>query len=162
MKIKTLFFIGVLLAGTCMESLGQKERDSILLQNKISPLMSSLQSNLKGARTFNTVINCLEFIGIPFFVTGLAAQESVPTIISFALGFTGMEMSKYSPIPLTKARRDLVLLRPFWKNMDSYNMIYHQVSTAEKLSYASMALAFGAQAMFIIGIISDNGLDYNA
>ena len=46
--------------------------------------------------------------------------------------------------------------------MDSYSLIYHQVSTAEKLSYASMALVFGAQAMFIIRIISDDGLDYNA
>ena len=63
-------------------------------------------------------------------------------------------MSKFSPIPLTKAKRNMILLRSSWADSMEYNQVFHQVVLAETLSYASMALAFGGQALAFLGAVT--------
>jgi len=117
-------------------------------------LMNSFQKHLKGARAFNSIINGMELIGYPLFLVGITSEYEALTIGGFGIGFSAMEMSKYSPVPLTKARRALLRLRPVWNDADNYNRLLRQVSAAAYLSYASMSFAFIAQGIFAIGVLT--------
>jgi hypothetical protein len=154
MKTKTIVLISILFIGFRITGSSQVSPDSADLKYNGSMWMHSLRSNLRGAQVFNSVVNCLEIIGYPVFLSGITKYSSTVAFVGFSIGFPGMEMSKYSPVPLTKARRDLIRLRPFWKDTADYNRLNRQVTAAMRLSYASMALAFGAQAMVMIGIFS--------
>jgi len=101
----------------------------------------------------NTVINCLEITGTPFFAAGVIKKSDVMAV-GFLIGFPGMEMSKYTPIPLTKAKKELIRLKPVWKDLASYSLLTQQVSAAKGLSYATMATAFIAEGMFLAGLFS--------
>jgi hypothetical protein len=140
-----LLVLSFLIAGIhgYMQDTVNPQADSV--RNKI--IMRSCYSHLRGARTFNTVINCFEIAGASLFSVGLAKEIGGLEAAGFLVGFGGMEMSKATPVPLTKARRELVMLHTSWKDTLEYNRIYHQVRTAESLSYAAMALVFSGEVL---------------
>jgi hypothetical protein len=151
MKTKTLVLIFLFFTVTVMKSFSQMESNDV--KNNDSLLMNSFKRHLKGAMVFNTVINCLEITGTPFFAAGVIKNSDVMAI-GFLIGFPGMEMSKYTPIPLTKAKKELIRLKPVWRDPASYSLLTQQVSAAKGLSYATMATAFIAEGMFLAGLFS--------
>ena len=76
-------------------------------------IAGSCYSNLRGAQNYNAVVNCFEIVGASLVGVSLETETGVVTAAGVLLGFGGIEMSKSTPIPLTKARRDLDLLMTY-------------------------------------------------
>jgi hypothetical protein len=123
--------------------------------------LASCGQYLRGAATYNTVVNVFEVVGGTMFSFGLFAETSNSAStdylagIGFMIGFGGMEMSKFIPVPLTKARRNLDMLTVTLKESPGYAKLYRDVSTAEILGYTTMALAFIAQGSVLAAAIAD-------
>ena len=95
MKGKASVLIFLFFTVTVIKSFSQMESNDV--KNNDSLLMNSFKRHLKGAMVFNTVINCLEITGTPFFAAGVFKYSDVMAI-GFLIGFPGMEMSKYTPM----------------------------------------------------------------
>jgi hypothetical protein len=124
---------------------------------KNEAILESCDGYLKGAVGYNAAVSCIEIIGGGLLGIGVSMvnDNEMPVAIGFLVGFGGMEMSKFVPIPLTKARRNLDLLGPFWKDSLEYARLHHKVVTAESLGYATMTLAFAGQALAFLGVVID-------
>ena len=95
MKGKALVLIFLFFTVTVIKSFSQMESND--LKKNDSLLMNSFKRHLKGAMVLNSVINCLEITGTPFFAAGVIKNSDVMAI-GFLIGFPGMEMSKYTPM----------------------------------------------------------------
>jgi hypothetical protein len=157
--MKTVLFYQLVLVFSVVAGIGYSQ-DAITLKQEAADkeiILQSCDGYLKSAVQYSATVGCIEIIGGGLFAIGLSMQNDNESFIAvgFLIGFGGMEMSKFIPVPLTKARRDLDLLRPSWKDSLEYIRIHQKVVAAETLGYTTMALAFAGQALVLAAAFSD-------
>lgn len=128
--------------------------------NSRDELLRKCDGYLRGARNYTLAVNAFEIIGGSLFGIGLATETGGLTAPGFLLGFGGMEMSKSTPIPLTKARRKLDLSAPLWKDTLDFFQLRQKVRTAETLGYATLVLTFAGQFVVILAALSHDNSTY--
>jgi|GEM_PF-1476901 len=111
MKIKALLVILFICTVIIMQSTSQSDMTSFMTENDSALLMQKLQKTLKGAQTFNSVINGLEIVGYPMFLIGCLSPKSLwenPWIISSFVG-AGLSFSLaiLTTVEISLARKTL-------------------------------------------------------
>jgi len=116
------------------------------------PLLRNTRDLLRHSYGFTLAVNSMVLGGMAMIGVDLARGEfGAPGFIGFEIGFGGVEMSKYSPIALVRAKQNFRGLRDAWPDTVSYNEISRQICLAATLSEVSMACTFLGEAMIIIG-----------
>jgi len=159
MKKIAISLLVVVLTGSSFPCIAQDSTVSV--SHEEANLMRSCYGYLKGAQSFGAVVNGFEIVGGGLIGLGAALNGKADALyyVGFLLAFPGMEMSKFTPKPATMAKHDLISLRTSWKDTTGYNTIFRQVVVAEKLSYATMGLAFSGQFLAFMGVVvGDNDL----
>jgi hypothetical protein len=133
-------------------------QDSIISKSwssEDSATMGSCYRHLEGAWRFNAAVNALEISGTALIGIGMLANTGAPAGLGIIIGLPAMEMAKFTPIPLIKARKELKLLRATGIDPEQIDRVFKPASCAEKLSYSSMALVFGCQLFLGLAAIFD-------
>jgi hypothetical protein len=122
--------------------------------------LKETEGYLRGSFRFTTAFNVMVLTGAGLIgIDLLDGKSNALTFVGFEIGFAGVEMSKYSPVALVKARRSFMRLAPTWYDTASYQAVLKRIRLAEHLSKVSVISNFLGEGLILLGFFQqDEGM----
>ena len=119
--------------------------------------LEKTEGYLRSGFRFTTAVNSMVIIGGGLFCADLIDGDLGGLgVVGFEIGFGGVEMSKFSPMALVKARRNFSELRQVWPDSVSYASIMSSIQLAENLSKVSVISVFLSEGLIVAGLMQQD------
>lgn len=119
--------------------------------------LNQTEGYLRGSFRFSNTYNIMVLGGIGLMAGDMIDGEmETLSVVGFEIGFAGVEISKYGPVPLVKARRSFEKLAPVWADTASYQLVLKRIRLAENLSKVSVISTFLGEGLVLLGFFQED------